>query len=55
MVRFSITKRPLFIFLKKEKKGLDISVFFCYTIRVVGIDLLINNHFKFLQQMFSGS
>ena len=41
MVRFAGSKKPLFnLFEKRIKKGLDISVFFCYTIKVVGIDLL---------------
>ena len=41
MVRFAGNKKPLFnLFEKRIKKGLDISVFFCYTIKVVGIDLL---------------
>lgn len=42
MVRFAGNKKTSFnLFLKERKKGVDISVFFCYTIKVVGIDLLI--------------
>lgn len=54
MVRSAVSKKTSFlIFLKKKKKGVDISVFFCYTIKVVGIDLLnIINHLSFYNLRF---
>ena len=54
MVRFAGSKKTSFSFFEKRiKKGLDISVFFCYTIKVVGIDLLIFiNHLSFYKRCF---
>ena len=55
MVRFNYNKCTSFLslILKRNKKRIDISVFFCYTIKVVGIALLINiNHFQFYTRCF---